>query len=134
MSDQTAKLVELAFSKSSKAYHNISACGMIVCETRLQDFAKLLRFWFSGRLLDSRQHAVSAVSLNMKGDEERMCVTTPALASRPVPPLLRYLSAKQVGFAEPFFYGTNLPTVPHSKMVIVLYNGAETPCKNVYEL
>ncbi|XP_076818930.1 uncharacterized protein LOC143464813 isoform X3 [Clavelina lepadiformis] len=42
------------------------------------------------------KHTLSAVSLNMDPEtEERNCVSTPALASRPVPPLLRYLSAKQ---------------------------------------
>lgn len=47
-----------------------------------------------------RQQNMSSVSLNMAagGDDDaaRMFIKTPALASRPVPTMLRYLSAKQV--------------------------------------
>ncbi|XP_078493257.1 uncharacterized protein LOC100183529 isoform X4 [Ciona intestinalis] len=44
----------------------------------------------------SEKQVVTSVSLNMEGDkDERSCVTTPALARRPVPTMLRYLSAKQ---------------------------------------
>nr|XP_039266870.1 uncharacterized protein LOC120342204 isoform X2 [Styela clava] len=40
--------------------------------------------------------AMNSLSLNMDGgSDEKPFVTTPALAKRPVPPLLRYLSAKQ---------------------------------------